>query len=133
MNVANLNNCKALFELSGWDDTSHVMRHGYNFGNEQHMFLAHKNEKYMPGIDLPAFDSGFLLRKLRENGKYPHLNIEAGLYGKWQAKYAYKTDKTTLTYPGIAHGVADTPEDALILLAIQLFKDGILQKESTEL
>lgn len=119
MNVASLKNCKALFELSEWDQTS------YRWFNEDGVITAHPINPQSFAIPLgPAYDSGYLLRKLGSNiaslsikteqrgnvgdGFMPHL-----VYGTWNGNAIF-TD-------------ADTPEDALAKLAIELFKQGILQ------
>jgi hypothetical protein len=113
MNTANLENCKRLFELSGWDEPS-LRRHSTPtvLGNMHY---------------LPAYDSGYLIRQLpafrfSDDGLAAHLNICTD-QKEWVASYAYNTDDLDehITF-------ADTPEDALCLLAIKLFEEGVLKK-----
>jgi hypothetical protein len=88
----------------------------------------------------PAYDAGYLLRKLPETlftgkknvcdltvAKTPSCYIADYKYrlpfGKGDWLHSYEKAKMT---------EADTPEDALCLLAIELFEKGILKKEIKE-
>lgn len=107
MEVANKDLCTELHELSGWEDApSEYPSDGL---------------RKLSSVS-PAYDLGYLLRKLPRdtiynNSKIP-LKLEVQLSGGWWAHYG-------LYY--WTHG--DTPENALCKLAIELFKQGILKKE----
>lgn len=105
MNVASLELCKELYELSGWSDP-------YKYGD--------RVEHYHP-YEVPAYDLGFLLRKL-PNEITHHLDRFHLIRGEdnWYAKYeCFKTnDIFTL---------ANTPEDAAARLCIELIKQGLLK------
>lgn len=104
MNVANLELCKELYELSGWE----------------HDYFWYDDVKNQPFIDQrmqsirsisPAYPLGYLLRKL------PQPNMVGFADG---SAYAMAM--------GGQHQEADTPEDAACKLAIELFKQGVLKR-----
>jgi hypothetical protein len=111
MHVANLELCKELFEVSGWDYTTFWW---FNDQPENRILLASElqndNGTFKRRIS-PAYDLGYLLRKLPGNCDLTRLSN-----GLWK----------------IAHNArfasADTPEDAAAKLAIELFKQGVLTK-----
>lgn len=118
MHTASLENCKRLYELSGWDDMRD--RHGWI-------------KDGAPIAEIPRYSAGYLLRKLPkyrevERGDYMLHLAPVYMENRWQAFYHLdsrnpeyiKIDKVTKT-------VADTPEDALCLLAIKLFEEGVLK------
>lgn len=100
MQTASLELCKELYRVSG------------------HTWLT---EDHRPEyVAAPAYDLGYLLRKLPEFGK----NIYWHTYHKnWCAAYEHTDEDGCQT---LIHKVADTPEDAACELAIELFKQGIL-------
>lgn len=108
MNVANLELCKALYEVSGWSDTEknhYQPLKGDNNGNFKRDWV-------------PDYDLGYLLRKLTaEYGKISFTND----YGN---KMWWCTDGQTRKL-----AIAKTPEDAAAKLCIELFKQKILTKE----
>lgn len=110
MNVASLENCKTLFELSGWD------------------FKAAK--RYVVGgdgqgdtISVPAYDLGYLLQKMRTDA-IGVITIDVGPLNVNASVSVYDIDETK-SYISVDDQL--TPENALCLLAIELFKQGILQ------
>lgn len=119
MNTASLKLCKELFEVSGWHED----------------LEWHINRK-PPAAEFsriaPAYDAGFLLRKLP-------LNIDDGFFelnhygtdnGYWIAQYCtHDLNTNVFTYDFSNHG--DTPEDAACKLVIELFKQGILKREAS--
>lgn len=130
MNVASLELCKELYELSGWVSSDWHKRKnptaGYKTGDKE------LDARYIKGC--PAYDLGYLLRKLPQMfNLYPDtigeefhtLTVSAGSTDHWDACYGDTNDP----YMGLGFE-AKTPEDALCLLAIELFKQGILQKEA---
>lgn len=115
MNVASLELCKELYELSGW--VPEGPNEGY-YPRGSNLVYGHK--LLINDGDIPAYNLGYLLRKL------PYPEIRLGITGRWQAHYGYKTDRFTLTFPGAVAGFGNTPEDAVAKLAIELFKAKIL-------
>lgn len=124
MEVANIELCKELYELSGW-----IPQYGwyyYEVGgtrlepvSEEHWGIdgePGEDNVYLKGV---AYDLGFLLRKL------PNVYIATGTSRD-------KKDRPTVAEFGFGdqcvRGEADTPEDAVCKLAIELFKSGILTK-----
>lgn len=116
---ANLENCKKLYGLSGWRDTAFLFTskaNGELWVPSYHTYIVDIKSK------IPAYDLGYLLKKLpaiKPNTK-SYLGIKAygGAWadGGWIAAYG-NSDQTV-------H--ADTPEDALCLLAIKLFEEKVL-------
>lgn len=114
MNVASLELCKELYELSGWDDTHWVWDKQLNVISE-----------YPTGarFESPAYDLGYLLRKLErvEGGvSLTYCNHQDG-----STNYCIYLNETL----GGSFAYDDTPEDAAAKLAIELFKSGVLKKE----
>lgn len=99
MNTASLELCKELYELSGWEGEEDVYRQAEP-GEEDENVVC------------PAYSAGYLLRKLPKDETTYGFKL-----GKWYAQYQ------------AAPVFADTPEDALCKLAIELFKQGVLKKE----
>lgn len=113
MQVASLELCKELYELSGWNNLP--LRH-----SKQGVFSLEPFPPDLIPLDFcPAYDLGYLLRKLLPNYGKVTLTHDAG-HNQWWA-----TDV-------IGHAVfeADTPENAACKLAIELFKQGVLKKEN---
>lgn len=110
MNVASLDLCKELYELSGWKGT-----HCYWVMDDGTPYLAYGER--MNGLSLSAYDLGYLLKKLHELPFSVALNNQYN--GKWNAYYQLGA----LIEPQ----EADTPEDAACKLAIELFKQGVLK------
>lgn len=118
MNVASEDLCRELYKLSDW-------------GRGDDDLWWWDGELIPPrsfaGVGFPAYDLGYLLRKLPAslpgNEYYFQLN-EDGVGEWWGARYwdsVARIDK----FPC----VADTPEDAACKLAIELFRQNILQNE----
>ena len=117
MNVANLDLCKELYALSGF---------------------TWKSEQYHPSLvtpfkdsAIPAYPLSYLLRKLpekimlsdRDFGTLPAwLSMDNLGSDGWQ--FGYRMGKSIKVFC-----VADTPEDAVCKLAIELFRQGILTRE----
>lgn len=125
MQVASLELCKELYELSGWEcDYWYDWNHGEP--TVEDMRLSEFN--------IPAYDSGFLLRKLPAYVYSRNYEQKAYLWQRKDAdnKYcAWYRVNDPITYGEemrSEHGsVADTPEDALASLAIELFKQEVLK------
>lgn len=119
MTVANLQNCRTLYELKPeWDDTYLRHRVGVESGPKIDSSAAilgfgKRDESKIEAY--PAYDAGYLLRKLP---RYRHklINLYRIADDEWQA--GYSTQRLYRT--------ADTAEDALCLLAIELIRQGVL-------
>lgn len=109
MNVASLELCKELYELSGWETPDFANGFGTTYG-------------------CPRYDLGYLLRQLPRyiNNSYP-LSIEV-MNDEWVA--AYERWRSYDLPESVHAGWADTPEDAVTKLTIELFKQNILTKET---
>lgn len=130
MNVASLELCKELCELSGWTKSDPRIFEIENAWRPTPL-ASGKNYRLInigPNTpeDIPAYVLGYLLQKLPKtfDGYYFDLSVE----GKgWVAEYF--TNDYTPDRPIHKFGSeADTPEDAVCKLAIELFKQSILTK-----
>lgn len=129
MNVASLENCKKLYELSGWEDAYAW----WNFSDDapeedptpkRTWYLQYGSDGW--GARCPAYDLGYLLRKLP--GHIGDEFLDMCWYGDgWE--FAYQRSRRGLWNAQIGSHHAKTPEDAAALLAIELFEQGILRKE----
>lgn len=139
-NVASRDLCKELYELSGWDGT--LIRHGSPTRMiDAVMFVRTVYDKFVGlyessvGCDecegehaygfatMPAYDLGYLLRKL------PHFIDISQLSGGYTPNGWAAIKRLSQDFPFDAEARADTPEDALCQLAIELFKQGVLKKQ----
>lgn len=140
MNVANLTNCKRLYELSGWEETNHYW-HSL-ISHDMKRWSDYKLQDYKPDSDfgmrvIPAYSAWYLLRKLPKWGRYTtgHKEVQDGNTnltltvtdsdgsGSWVATMDSRTE-----HGWVDPQYADNPEDALCLLAIKLFEEGVLTK-----
>lgn len=110
MNVASLENCKELYELSGWETS----RDRYYPDRKPQLAIGPFGAK-LPSTAIPAYDLGYLLRKL-PSGVTLFSNSNGGDPNDYSIKYENGEWIT-----------ADTPEDAACKLAIELFKQGVLK------
>lgn len=116
MNVASLDNCKQLFELSGWKDTGNGFGWIKGAGNELYLVSIRNDEE----IKIPAYSLGYLLRKLPATSKIINVSTDkAQIYGA--LFYDQHGEKSRFEL------AADTPEDAACKLAIELIKQGVLK------
>lgn len=116
MNVASLELCKELYELSGWDDCSHM----YDDDNGETIVTESKMWNGMT----PAYDLGYLLRKLPKPAGVGQMLSSDEV---WIATCG-KIHPNKHLYLG-----ADTPENAACKLAIALFQTGVLEAEKGKL
>lgn len=124
MNVATLANCKELYELSGWKPSHWWAWYGHREVDTKYEVLDHTTAETI----CPAYDLGYLLRKLPEY-QDGDLTVRQHRY-EWQAGYGFDG----VVFLGIWNGTnleasGDTPEDAACKLAIELFKQGVLNRE----
>ena len=126
MNVASLDLCKELFELSGWEDTLAEKDQDTYFiwvysRVGKHMILSlrdgtNKMSDFQEAY--PAYDLGYLLRKLLPETPVKFIEQSDGrTLILWNDEFDTYQEK--IVY-------ADTPEDAACKLAIELFKQGVL-------
>lgn len=126
MNTAKLEHCKELYELSGWEDTSYWHAEVYAVTEPTIAMWDVIDHRGGHGT-YPAYDCGYLLRKLpREidvDGDQVALDLcPMGDSDNWLAMY-YSSNTLGETVE------AETPEDALCLLAIKLLKEGTITRE----
>lgn len=134
MNVASLELSKELYKLSGWVGTEYHYFHDkrkYQHSDKP-VSDGHKlnigNHVYQPVFSsdeydsAPAYDAGYLLRKLPVDRIYTMLRdvIHHGDGAKTN-RYTFRE------LSGTEHLWADTAEDALCKLAIELWKSGVLK------
>ena len=103
-NLPSIELCRELFDLSGWE-----------YGIDVRVV-----PKSMGGVyKAPTYDLGYLVRKLPKK-----FLLEAEPWGGSSKKENWRIK----TLQGAAE--ADTPEGAACKLAIELFKQGVLKRES---
>lgn len=112
MSVANLENSKRLYELSGWDDTDE-WQHETPAGGIHFFSPVAPTDK----CDAPAYPAGYLLRRLPSDDF--RIAVLTNDSNRWVAN---RTTANTVEQ----QCESDTPEDALCLLAIKLFESGVL-------
>lgn len=119
-NTASLENCKRLHELSGWRATE---KRWYGQAQFPDSCVAGLIDNFDSEGICPAYDAGYLLRKLpreiRLSGHFESFTLD-WYAGQWSVRYGLRA-------PVQLEARADTPEDALCLLAIKLFEEGILK------
>lgn len=122
MNVASLELCRELYELSEWIETFNYWE--YTDGIPEGVpYLSQPELERRYGLwstqelkkRFPAYDCGYLLRKL------PDINLLRDVKrSEWMATAPFRSK--------VLNEWADTPEDTLCKLAIALFKEGVLVK-----
>lgn len=124
MNVASLELSKELYELSGWKDTpllyGGLMKHTVRF--EDDIYTRKEMEEadgYAIHEDCPAYDLGYLLRKLDDLSDNLELTKD-GFHWHCYMRENYVNCEATRS---------NIPEDAAAKLAIKLFKEGILKND----
>lgn len=122
MTVADKDLCEELYKLSGWHDLEQYWEY-YPVTKESRLrkcALDNVLPRALPEFITPAYDSGYLLRKLpvEIDGYWLFIcPVRPKKLSQWAATY---TSKFPISK-------ADTPENALTKLAIQLFKEGVLK------
>src|SRR4051812_5644897 len=107
MNVANLELCKTLHELSGWEQSDFFYTTDRPFAEAMHGRQGYFNT-------IPAYELGYLLRKL-PNGATVMWNNE-------------RSAATLQVVVGELLQYGKTPEDAIAKLCCELFRQGILTR-----
>ena len=152
MQVASLKLCKELYEVSGWGYTYHAYGQGEHDLTDKKWYWfeakttgsyweaiktdfddrdPHDNRRpsattHRMGMLAPAYDAGYLLRKLPSHvSGNLMLETDGTPEDRWCAYY----DAMPVTLRSYYN---DTPEDALASLSIKLFKQGVLTKSQEE-
>lgn len=127
MNVASLDLCKELYELSGWQTENN-----YHMNFDMPVVLmasVNPDGTYYEAGVCPAYDLGYLLRKLPAYFEGYQLIVAVGVgvgtANTWQAGFYLPSKKT-----GRHIQIDVSPEDAACKLAIELFKQKILTREA---
>ena len=113
MNVASLDLCKELYELSGWMGES---RYIWTLDGRS---IPTERLKTIEEIDVPAYDLGYLLRKLPPKSRI--FKLAENQYG---CAYGGLNQRQYMSR-------ADTPENVACLLAIKLLEEGILMRSQS--
>lgn len=137
MNVASLELSRELEYLSGWGDTENVWYYAFAAGDPTirdwelwPMTLSEgelpKRVRHAYDTKTPAYDLGYLLRKLQH---HPVIYLNQIHGRRWKAENVWGKISTEMKgairrYEEFE--IADSPEDALCRLAIKLFEKGIL-------
>ena len=127
MNVASLDLCRELHELSAWGIGDPDVMWRWSRNGVGDFFQERALPVVYPG-QIPAYDLGYLLRKLPPKVYDGILQLElvyvpGGL--QWQARYYnYYPANRGQTFGA---GIAETPEDAAALLCIRLIEEGALK------
>lgn len=149
MNVANLELCKELYELSGWGYTPHAygpMRHDYTDRVYRHWQAKRTGSEWWTCLEdydlmgdnrdpldgrrptgvthnvlerVPAYDLGYLLRKLIAGQRIVKVDDDYYVANNVQGVTDVNAD-------------GKTPEDAAAAFAVHLFKQGILKRGGDE-
>lgn len=141
MQNASLDNCKELYELSGWYyGFQKWYRHPKNGLTTLHPANDYIGKQFE--VICPAYDAGYLMRKLPKFGQFAMKELSApNRVAHWEGRLALTvadSGQWVATYLDKETGkwlkpvYADTPENALCQLAIELFKAGVLTKGKTE-
>lgn len=120
MNTASQALSQQLFDLSGWGSTAcwwfkhndEAWQLDAGHANQPTNYSNENGDQFTP-----AYDASYLIRKIAEVGSF---EVVVG-YSLDNGAYAMLSDGGD-QYPG------DTPEDALVALAVQLFEDGTFTK-----
>jgi hypothetical protein len=132
MQVASLELCKTLYELSDWELPKYFYKITDN-GGHTWSGIADRGwcENYVPEDNdekieyYPAYSLDYLFRKIQEKlpkGEYVGLSADNNSEGSWFASISNDHSIGDTAY-------SDTPENATVKLCIELFKQNILTKE----
>jgi hypothetical protein len=126
MNVASLDLCRELYDLSGWNETDKW--YGTWYGDEDWAVGV-----YDPNVPdcYPAYDLGDLLRRLPATTSITRaLSDYTARTKTFDETVSVPRTHTALPARWMVRG--DTPENAAAKLAVELFKQGILAKGAGE-
>lgn len=123
IHVACLDLCRELYELSKWENIYH--RWSKNIYGKDVVI-----DTSAAGSTVPAYDLGYLLRKLPQNSWIGYTDTSG--HRGYALAYTFAWNEKGDYISKIAECRADTPEDAACLLAIELFQRGILKQDQEE-
>jgi hypothetical protein len=128
VNAASLELSKELYELSGWGKSAYVY-HIHDGLLKYFSYSDHSNQPYIvdgtayslspeekAGEHTPAYDLGYMLRKLPSTTNIGRVSINRYVIGLGSMNMKYKQ-------------FANTPEDVAAKLCIALFKKGVIRRE----
>lgn len=131
-NVASLDLCKELHKLSGWDNTLAGGRDRWVLLPDNSWDLLRLGDVEANGLDkrlwfrgIPAYDLGFMLRKLPKTLKHPATGEDWTIGIDWHiTKKKWLADYGRTLLP---HAQADTPEDAACKLLCELIRQEVVK------
>lgn len=125
MNVADKDLCQELYEVSGWSDTH--LRWNQFMSKEAVWQIYESSEKVVFAGYVgyaPAYDLGYVLCKLhRATIHHKWVDGESTYTARISVAKEHKTSANT-----VYKSESETPENAAVKLAIELFKQGILKR-----
>lgn len=134
MNVASLELCRELYELSGWGKSA-FSYHIHDGLQKYFIYSDGSNPPYIvdgtayslsederAGEHTPAYSLGYLVRKLPS---YWEIHPARNRYVAANFNGIVNSSSRAIKHVCIE----DTPEDAAAKLAIELFKQGVLKRE----
>lgn len=115
-NVSSLELCKELYKLSDWLKTYHY----WDLETKETTYNVITFRDTWEPVEgfIPAYDLGYLLRKLQERTNR--------IQDTWLLGLSTNNVGYSVVYKDLVM-LADTPEDAVCKLAIELFKQGLLK------
>jgi hypothetical protein len=126
MHIASFESCKTLYELSGW------RVYDYLYWPDKTIRDAHEAtaDDHATRTTVAAYDLGYMLRRLPasiqtddEGAEAYSLQLRPSMDAtQWIAGYASAHDY-------LFAATDATPEDAIVMLAVELFTQGVLPKE----
>lgn len=123
MNTVSLDLCKELYELSGWNDSDkwYCLK---NFTTDPEYELEDSPivADYIPDGNIPAYDLGFMLRKLPKK-RVKLRNYLRANQTSWKCQFSI--DDGGHTYDIVEE--ARSPEDAACKLLCELIRQGVLK------
>lgn len=136
MNIASTELSRLLFESSGWDDTEEVIIKfslsdepicvSNDLESSAKLVLLSGKEEWR----LPAYDMGYMMRKLPLALMVHNSLAFLGVFANGEEVVSYVAGYYVLRPKHeptqFMQTKADSPEDALVKLAIRLFKSGML-------
>lgn len=132
MNVANKELCQELYTVSEWDDTDCYYGDVFTLDGEHSYTLFQRQDGVTPLVFIPAYDLDYLLRKLQltpttepDIQDEPAVIIEHSGTVKPEFKWCAKVFNGNWY-----ESTSSIPKDAAAKLALELFKQGVLQKEN---
>jgi hypothetical protein len=114
MNVASLELCEELSELSDWRESKSLAAKVWCRNGIGEWMVETAYHGVHPG-QIQAYDLGYLIRRLPDDD-YEFIHDSDGWYFRGVSPYAD------------SGGSYDAPEDAVAKVAIELFKRGVLTK-----